>query len=99
MGSLKKRLCNPPAEEMAAHGDPLVLGYFRGAGAALDLMTAAVKEWFEKEVVAIEAAYIDARQSLSADTVAEMRALFDRALSESSQTEEVGKPGKGLGRK
>ena len=94
MGSLKKRLCNPPAEELAASGDPLVLGHFRAAGGSIDEMPAAVQEWFGHEASALEMAYIKGRTELCADIAAKFQALAYEAVKRSSAAKGNGADGR-----
>lgn len=75
---LKKRLCNPPAEAVAAVGDAEVLGLFRGAGeVCAELLDGASKNTYLAAVVDIEAKYMAARAQLAAEIKAAMMAAFD----------------------
>lgn len=79
--SLKKRLCNPPAEEMAGCGDPEVRGMFIGAGRGAEhIADAEVRASFERDVVAVETAYIAERKRLASLTVTKMQKIFEAAL-------------------
>lgn len=76
-GSLKKRLCNPPAELVAGCGDPEVQGMFIGAGQGVELVEDETKRHdFVDKVTKIEASYVKARKDLAARVVSEMDAAF-----------------------
>ena len=90
LASIKKRLCNPPAENVAASGDPYVLGLFQGVGNlldSLDLQDAPedIVAHYLQRVVEIEGAYVDARNNAAGECVAAMtnlRVKFLEALAE-----------------
>src|SRR5687767_5780279 len=78
MSSVKKLMCNPPAESVASNGDHKVAGMFRGAGKAIDyLESGPVRDEFAKRVLDIEMNYMDKRKQLESDTEAAMQAQFD----------------------
>jgi len=88
--SIKKRLCNPPYENLAANGDPLVLGLFQGVGNLLDSLDlegapeGLVAEYLQ-DVVTVEMAYADARNNAAGECVSSMLSLrvkFLEALAE-----------------
>lgn len=90
LASIKKRLCDPPAENVAASGDPYVLGLFQGVGNlldSLDLQDAPedLVAHFLQEVIKIEMAYTDARINAAGECISAMTALrmkFLEALAE-----------------
>lgn len=64
--SIKKLLCNPPAERMAASGDPIVLGLFEGAGEGVyQIEDEATRDSYVRTVTNLEAYYIHKRQELA----------------------------------
>lgn len=64
--SMKKLLCNPPAERMAESGDPVVLGLFEGAGEGVyQIADEAQRDAYVKAVTNLEAYYIHKRQELA----------------------------------
>lgn len=81
MSSIKKLMCNPPAEMVAATGDYKVQGMFQGAGAAMQYMGEEEEKYhnvideFAKRVVEIEERYINARQTVADNAVREMTEL------------------------
>jgi hypothetical protein len=82
--SLKKKLCNPPAQRVAESGDPLVLGMFEGAGAALGDVPEVVREQWAADVAAVEETYIAERQACAAKACAAMKKLFDVAVEQAA---------------
>jgi len=75
-GGLKKRLCNPPVEEVARTGDAELLGLFIGAGRGVEgIEDGEIKDWYVGAVTEVEAAYLMARKALAADNVTKMRKL------------------------
>jgi hypothetical protein len=91
--NLKKRLCNPPAEQVAASGDPELQGMFIGAGRAVEMLDdPAQKRWFVEAVTKCEATYLEKRRSLAQACAAEMHAAFYRLLGEVGYSD--GKSGK-----
>lgn len=90
LASIKKRLCNPPFENLAASGDPVVLGLFQGVGELMDSLDleGAPKDLvahYLTAVVEIETAYADARNSAAGECISAMTALrvkFLEALAE-----------------
>jgi hypothetical protein len=65
---------------VAAAGDPLVLGMFEGAGAAMDDVPLAIQAKWAAEVVAVEEDYIAQRRALDARTCEAMQKLFAWAV-------------------
>jgi len=81
---LKKRLCNPPAEQIAGNGDHEVCGLFMGAGKASGVISDLdLRLEYETRVVAIEEDYMAGRRSLSEKTVAAMKAANEWLLLKS----------------
>jgi hypothetical protein len=80
--SIKKHLCDPPAQRIAECGDPEIQGMFEGAGAAIASTPGPELVWFERAVIAAEERYMKARKDLAASTAAEMKALFDKVLAQ-----------------
>ena len=73
---MKKRLCNPPVEEVARTGDAELLGLFIGAGRGVEsLDDDKVKSWYVGAVTDVEAYYLTARKELAAECVTKMRVL------------------------
>lgn len=73
---LKKRLCNPPVEEVARTGDAELLGLFIGAGRAVEVLDdGEIKDWYVGAVTVVEAEYLTERKNLAADCVGRMRKL------------------------
>jgi hypothetical protein len=81
--SVKKLLCNPPAQRIAESGDPEVRGMFEGAGDVLRDMDPAFA-WFDKAVVDVEERYMESPKAHAANTAREMKALYDRAVDQST---------------
>lgn len=85
-GSIKKRLCNPPAEQIASHGDYEVAGLFQGAGRAIEtrgettVYDKAIAT-FRDEMIVIEQEYVEDRKKLSADYAKRCHEAFDRVLA------------------
>jgi len=73
--SVKKLLCNPPAERVAANGDPEVEGLFIGAGdGALSISESHPDLYAEYTtwVMDIEGQYMQERKSISTRAINEM---------------------------
>lgn len=86
---IKKRICNPPAEMVAIHGDAEVAGLFMGAGQGSDYLAEnatdsngynELKEKFDARVVQIEAEYVKARKLLAESTATKVHTAFDWIL-------------------
>lgn len=76
--SLKKILCNPPAERMAESGDPVVLGLFQGAGAgAYQITEEPARTEFVRAVTEVEAYYISERRKLAYKVEGQMHKIFE----------------------
>lgn len=74
--STKKLLCNPPAERLAASGDPVVLGLFEGAGKGVyTIEDETLRNEYVKAVTNLEAYYIHKRQDLAAMVEAKMHEI------------------------
>ncbi len=88
-------LCNPPAEQMATHGDYELLGMFEGAGEAVYAITdEKLRDEFAAMVTEIEADYIAARKALADNMVRRMDEAFHLVLdreqgSSTSETDEM----------
>lgn len=84
-GSIKKRLCNPPAEQIALHGDHEVAGLFQGASRAIESRDneSHDKELsaFRDEMIVIEQAYVKERKKLAYDYVKRCHEAYDRLLA------------------
>lgn len=69
---IKKRICNPVAEEVANCGDPKVRGMFIGAGRAAGVIQdIEIRREFERRMVDIEARYVYGREHLAEETYKE----------------------------
>lgn len=85
-GSIKKRLCNPPAEQIACHGDYEVAGLFKGAGRVLDAddhgedHKKAMND-FRDEMIVIEQSYVKDRKSLAYKYVKLCHESYDKLLA------------------
>lgn len=80
LADIKKRLCNPPYENIAASGDPEILGCFQGVGELLDTGAAdpcdpELLAKFLSEVAAIEATYAADRKRTAKKCLAAMSNL------------------------
>ena len=76
--SLKKLLCNPPAERMAECGDPVVLGLFEGAGAGVyEIEDEKLRAEFVHSVTQLEAYYIEERRKLASEIEEKMHEIFE----------------------
>lgn len=85
---LKKKLCNPPVEEVARVGDAELLGLFIGAGRAVDSGSIKDKEtlwWYVNEVTKCEAAYLAGRKALAAEHTKTMRYLESELLEKAGE--------------
>lgn len=69
---LKKRLCDPPAQNVAACGDPEVLGLFEGADHLETIEDEKVKAMCLEMALRIEGEYVSRRKELAAWAVAQM---------------------------
>lgn len=86
--SIKKLLCNPPAERQAASGDPVVQGMFEGAGqAAPNISDETLYREYTARVVKTEQAYIDRRKKLAYETENEMYTHTQWLMSELARLE------------
>lgn len=89
--SIKKRLCNPPAEMVAANGDPYVVGLFSGAGDALDNITKPeTLVWFVESVMEVEEYYLRQRAEIAVNCTRRMEAIFDQLLKREGGNSEYG---------
>lgn len=83
-GSIKKRLCNPPAEQIALHGDYEVAGLFQGAGKAIDSRDGTAYDKaldnFRDEMIKIEQGYLDERKQLAEKYTTKCHEAYDRLL-------------------
>lgn len=99
MSSIKKLMCNPPAEMVASTGDYKVQGLFSGAGDALKYMSeeggkySGVIDEFTKRIIEIEERYMRNRQVVADNTMEEMRELISWIV-----TATRGEDGKGNGK-
>ncbi len=86
-GGLKKKLCNPPAEEVARAGDPEVLGLFIGAGRGVELLDGnpkfeAIVHAYVVAVSEVEYYYLTERKALAEECRAKMRVLEAKLLKD-----------------
>lgn len=88
MSSIKKLMCNPPAEYVARNGDPRVAGMFAGAGAGVHLIDDDnVRHEFVTNVVMIEQDYMDKRRALEEETYNRMKEQFDWVLAKTDNSQ------------
>lgn len=81
--SVKKLICNPPAERVAECGDPEVLGLFEGAGKGVySIDSEEIRNEYVHKVTDIEAEYVTARNALRDQAIGKMHAanewLFEK---------------------
>lgn len=82
MSSIKKLMCNPPAEAVASTGDAKLAGMFSGAGDAIHYLGETgehpdARAEFTHAVLSIEQEYMDKRQALADEMMARMQVQFD----------------------
>lgn len=91
-GGLKKRLCNPPAEEVARTGDPELLGLFIGAGRGVEVLDdEKLKSWYVAAVTEVETKYLVERKRLASECVTQMRKLEYELLEAASAAHQADK--------
>jgi len=78
---LKKRLCDPPAQNVASCGDPEVLGLFEGADHLETIENEKVKAECLGMAIEIEGEYVRRRKELAEWAVSEMGKVVELATA------------------
>lgn len=85
--SIKKRLCDPPHQQIAANGDPAILGMFEGVDSLLDdprsdEINQDLLRGFLAAVVSIEEEYVNRRTECARATAEEFYHLQEKFLGQ-----------------